>query len=246
MLEQLILAILSEGSTTVKADEALQRLKDDYFDWNEVRVSAVIELKEVLSELPEPEHRSTRLKASLKHIFESLYSYDLESWRKSSIRDAAKRLSALPSASGYVTNRVIRDSLGGNAMPLDSTACRVLNRLEVFDGKTKPESMASSLERLIPKTKSFEFCHLLAELGANVCLGSDPLCLTCCLLEFCPMGQETKASAQAAAKQTTSRKRARTKASAGDKTRSGPKSKPGAKATKSKQKAKSKKKAKSK
>src|SRR2546425_7790879 len=69
VLEHLILGILSDGTTTTKADAAFQRLKTQYFDWNEVRVSAVVELQEALKELPDAEQRAVRLKGCLRHLF---------------------------------------------------------------------------------------------------------------------------------------------------------------------------------
>ena len=72
VLEQLVLAVLADGTTTAKADAVFRRLKANYFDWNEVRVSAVAELQESLAELPDPEQRATRLKSCLKSIFETI------------------------------------------------------------------------------------------------------------------------------------------------------------------------------
>ena len=210
VLEHLILGILSDGTTTAKADAVFQRLKTQYFDWNEVRVSAVVELQEALKDLPDPEQRAIRLKSCLRHIFETNYTFDLDPFCKLPLKEVARKLEKLPYSPQYLTARVIRDGLEGNAMPLDSTAVRVLSRLELIDGKTTAEVLSSSLSRAIPRARSFEFCHLLSELGADTCIEPEPRCKHCCLLEVCPTGERQIAAAQAEAAASKS-KRARPK-----------------------------------
>ena len=216
VLEHLILGILSDGTTTAKADAAFQRLKTQYFDWNEVRVSAVVELQEALKDLPDPEQRATRLKSCLKYLFETNYTFDLDSFLKLPMKEVARKLAKLPYSSQYLTARVIRDGLEGNAMPLDSTAVRVLTRLELIDAKTTAEVLSGSLSRAIPRARSFEFCHLLSELGADTCLEPEPRCKQCCLLELCSTGQrQVAAAAEAEAAAKAKRTRAKGKAARG-------------------------------
>ena len=208
VLEHLIMAILSDGATTEKVNAVFKRLKQNYFDWNEVRVSAVVELQDQLAELPDPEHRAIRLKSALKFIFETTYGFDLEPLTKIPMKEVAVRFEKMPHVSEYVVNRVIRDGLGGTAMPLDTAAVRVLKRVGVIDDKTTPQVLSASLARQIPRAKSFEFCHVLAELAAEFCAVSEPRCKQCCLLEFCPTGRRRLAELQAAAAAAAKARRA--------------------------------------
>jgi endonuclease-3 len=213
VLEHLIMAVLADGTTTDKADAVFARLKSNYFDWNEVRVSAVAELQEALSELPDPEQRAARLKSCLKYIFETNYSFDLEHYRKLPMKEVARLLSKMPVASDALIARVVRDGLGGTAMPLDSAATRVLTRLELIDHKTTADMLSGSLARMIPRARSFEFCHLLSELGADTCLETEPRCKHCCLLDVCITGQRNMAAAKAAAEAAGKRSRSKAKPS---------------------------------
>jgi endonuclease-3 len=209
-----IFAVLADGTTTAKADAAFQRLRENYFDWNEVRVSALVELQDQLSDLPDPEQRASRLKGCLRFIFESTYGFDLEQLKKVPMKELAVRLQKMPGVSDYLINRVIRDGLGGTAMPLDSAAVRVLTRLRIIDEKTPADVLSASLARQIPRARSFEFCHLLSELGADVCVENEPRCKQCCLVNECPTGQRRLAelaAAAAAALEAAKAKRARAK-----------------------------------
>ena len=105
----------------------------------------------------------------------------------------------MPGASEYLIHRVLRDGLGGSSMPLDSAAVRALTRLELIDAKTTPEVLGASLERMIPRARSFEFCHLLSELAADTCIEPEPRCVYCVLVELCRTGQRRMAEATAAA-----------------------------------------------
>ncbi len=67
------------------ADEAFARLQQTYFDWNEVRVTTVAELAEVLGSLPNPSAAATRIKRSLQALFEHRYSFDLDELRKANL-----------------------------------------------------------------------------------------------------------------------------------------------------------------
>jgi endonuclease III len=199
VLEQLVLAVLCDGATTARADAVFRRLKESYYDWNEVRVSAVTELQDYLTDLPDPEQKAMRIKSCLKYIFETTYTFDIDHFRKLPKKEVIKKLAKMPAASPYLIARVIRDGLGGSAMPLDSSAVRVLTRLELIDDKTPAVTLAASLERLVPRNKSVEFCHLLAELGNDTCTELEPNHAKCCLLELCPTGQRRMAEASAAA-----------------------------------------------
>ena len=67
------------------AEQVFKTLKDDYFDWNEVRVSTIRELAEVTKPLNDPADAATRLKQMLQSVFERDYSFDLEPLKKQNI-----------------------------------------------------------------------------------------------------------------------------------------------------------------
>ena len=215
ILEHLIMAILADGTTTSKADAAFVRLKKDYYDWNEVRVSALVELQDHMADLPDPEQRAARLKGCLRFVFENTYGFDLDQLAKVPMKEVSRRFEKMPGVSEYLTNRIIRDGLGGTAMPLDTTAVRILSRLGIIDNRTSAQSLSASLARQIPRARSFEFCHVLSELGAEYCLENEPRCKQCFLLDECPTGKQrlaelaAAAAAQAASKAKKPRARAK-------------------------------------
>ena len=78
VLEQFIYGLCRENATRDQADAAFAKLKDGFFDWNEVRVSTNREIEEVMDGLSDTETRAQRLIAFLQEVFETEFVFDLE------------------------------------------------------------------------------------------------------------------------------------------------------------------------
>src|SRR3954447_15057736 len=82
LLEHLLYACVLENARPDAADEAFAKLQEIFFDWNEVGVTILSALSEVLSCLPDATEAAGRLKRSLQSIFEAHYTFDLEPMKK--------------------------------------------------------------------------------------------------------------------------------------------------------------------
>ncbi len=78
VLEHLLFGCLLENAPYTAAEEAFAALQHTFFDWNEIRVSSVRELAEVIAGLPEPSSAAHHVKRTLQSTFEATYSFDLE------------------------------------------------------------------------------------------------------------------------------------------------------------------------
>lgn len=194
VLEQLIYALCREGATRDQADRAFRLLQERFFDWNEIRVSSPQELEEVLDELPHPHARAQRIISLLQEVFETNFSFDLESLHKKGLKQAAKHLSRYEATSDYTVSWAVQQSLGGHAIPVDEPTLRVVRRLRLVDEEEENlETLRGSLEHLIPKAKGTLFIDVLSALAEEICR-DEPRCGTCPLCPECPVGQEAKAS----------------------------------------------------
>src|SRR5205823_3995351 len=147
VLEQFLYAICREGVTRELADRAYGNLREHYFDWNEVRVSSARELAESMDCLPDAETRGQRVIDFLQEVFETTFSFDLESLQKKGVKQAAKQLGRYQAASDYVVSWVVQNTLGGHAVPLDTPTLRTIRRLGlVDDSQDDVESVRASLE----------------------------------------------------------------------------------------------------
>src|SRR5438105_10909088 len=166
VLEQFLYAVCREGATRAQADRAFRNLQDRFFDWNEIRVSSPREVEEALGNIPDGEKRANRLISFLQEVFETTYSFDLESLHKKGLKQAAKQLSRYQAANDYAVSWVIQHSLGGHAIPLDAPSIHVLHRLGLLDDtEGELEALRTSLEHLIPKSRDPLFTELVSAIA---------------------------------------------------------------------------------
>ena len=167
LLESLLFACCLENTRHDVAQLALTKVRESFFDWNEIRVSTVKELAEAMSMLPEPAAAAARLKNVLQAVFESDYSFDLEHLKKQNIGAAVKRLQKLPGTSAFGVAYATQVALGGHSIPVDKGALNVLYVLGVISTNEAESGAVPGMERAIPKSKGHEFGALLHEFGAE-------------------------------------------------------------------------------
>lgn len=217
VIEHLLYAIIREGSTREQADRAFKSLRTQFFDWNEVRVSAPHEIEEAIHNIPGAGDRAQRILGVLQYWFELKYNFDMEDLAKKGLKDAARQVARMLSevakngmkesgrvpirvvdGNDYVVASVIQQGLGGHAIPLDGPCLRVLRRLGLIDGEDSLETARGSIEHAIPKAKGPLFYEVLSAAAAAVCTEERPKCSSCPLLDECPTGQENSRRASEA------------------------------------------------
>jgi endonuclease-3 len=172
VFEHLLYACCLENARHESADEAFARLQETYFDWNEVRVTTVSELAEVMSALPEREAAALRLKRVLQSIFETHYSFDVEPLKKQNLGKAVKRLEKYAGITPFVVGYVTQAALGGHAIAVDDAALDLMMALGVITDAEYAKKQVPGLERAVPKSKGVEFASLMHQLAAE--LRSNP------------------------------------------------------------------------
>ncbi|TWU59883.1 hypothetical protein Poly51_01560 [Rubripirellula tenax] len=161
LLEHLLYGSLLQDAPADLADEGMAKCEQEFFDWNEVRVTSITELTQVLSRLPEAAKAAARLKSNLQAIFEEFYTFDLDHLKKENLGKAVGKFEKMPGMTPFVLNYTVQHGLGGHAIPIDYAAMVIMLATEIA---SQPEAMAGKvpgLERAIPKSKGIEFAGLL-------------------------------------------------------------------------------------
>jgi len=167
VLEDMLYACCLEDSHFDKADVAFESVGKAFFGWNEVRVTTVTELSELMGGLQDPAAAAARLKRVLQNMFESCYSFDIESLRKQNIGKAVKLLEKY-GGTPFVVAYVTQHSLAGHSIPKDRGT---LQSLYIAGAISEVESQAGQspgLERTVSKNKGVEFASLLHQLAADL------------------------------------------------------------------------------
>jgi endonuclease III len=210
ILEAVIYGICHEGSTREQANQALSRFKDHFYDWNEVRVSPLQEIRDVLAGFPDAMARAAAIRRFLRQLFEKTYGFNLEALTKKPLKDALKALGGFEALkSDFVQATVIQQALGGHAIPVDVSMRRALARLGIAEAEAEPASLRAMLERVVPKNRGADFGDLMEELSHDTCVAGNPDCPRCELRKVCPTGQERLAAEKQAARTATRATKAR-------------------------------------
>lgn len=167
VLEHLLYACCLEDARAEQADEAFAKLQQTYFDWNEVRVSTVIELGEVLSHLPNAAAAGHRIKRCLQSLFESRYQYDIDDLKKANLSKATEELQAWQGMTPFVLNYVSQHALGGHAIPVGNASLDALVAADIVTPAEAEKKTLPGAERAIAKNKGLEFSSLLHQFGVE-------------------------------------------------------------------------------
>lgn len=206
VFEHLLFAGCLENAHYEAAEEAFAALVHNFFDWNEVRVSTVRELSEVIAGLPEPPAAANRLRRVLQAVFESTYSFDLEELRKLNLGPATERLRKIDGTTNFSIAYVVQSALGGHAIPVDFGVLRALYIVDLVTQEDVKQGVVPGMERAMAKSKGIEFGSLLHQLGADVTANPYMPALRETLLQINPDAGErlpkrrTKKQAEAAAR----------------------------------------------
>lgn len=166
VLEHMIYACCLENSNHEAADEAFAKLEQQFFDWNEVRVTTVDELAESMKGLADPNMASKLLKKTLHGVFETYYKFDLDFLKKENLRKTVQQFAKFRGVSPFVVAYTAQVALGGHFIPLDQATLNLMHVCGVISEDEAKKGKVPGLERTIAKTKGIEFSSLVHQLAA--------------------------------------------------------------------------------
>jgi hypothetical protein len=167
VIEHLLFACCLEDAHHDAAEEGFAALVHTFFDWNEVRVTSISELSEVMARLPDPRAAANRIKRVLHAVFEATFNFDLEDLKKKNLGPTITWLQKLDGTTPFVVSYVVQAALSGHAIPIDAGTMAVLRVLDLVTEKDAATGAVPGLERAVAKSKGIEFGSLLHELGAD-------------------------------------------------------------------------------
>ena len=167
VLDHLLYGCILEDTKFEAADEAFARLQEDYFDWNEVRVTTAVELAEVLSCVTDPNEAAVRLKKTLHSMFETDYTFDIDTLRKENLGKAVQKLEDYNGITPFVVSYVAQNGLSGHSIGIDKSLINLLYTVGVIDEKEAEKMTVPGLERAIAKNKGVEFFSVVHQLAVT-------------------------------------------------------------------------------
>ncbi|QDU32939.1 hypothetical protein KS4_09780 [Poriferisphaera corsica] len=155
---QLIIGFLTWETTRDQAEDALGALMEVMVDVNELRITHVSELVEIIGKkYPFAQERIIRLREALNAVYNLEHGVTMKSIDGKGKKEQKAYLDALPAVPSYVKSQVMLLCYGGHAMPVDRRLAFLLEQEGVVsDGGD------------LPAVESF----LLKQVKASDCLES--------------------------------------------------------------------------
>ena len=190
VMEHLIYGCCLENSTFEAADDAFAKLQENYFDWNEIRVTTVAELAEVTKGLTVPTESATGVKKTLQGVFENYYQFDLDFLRKENLSEAVQTFQKFHGVSNFIVSYVAQNGLGGHSIPIDRSMMSLFHVLGIVTEEESTKGKVSGLERTIAKAKGIEFFNLTHQFAVEYASAPFKTATREKILKLCPSAKE--------------------------------------------------------
>lgn len=168
VIETMLFATCLEDNAWAPAEAGLKTLISSFYDLNEIRVSSVGELEQVLAPLEKADWKGLRIRSILRFVFESTYSYDFEKIRRQTLEQAIKTLKKIPDITPFIRDFVLHEILGSHIVCLDGSMLTAAKWLGLVPIKDNVDEASEFLKGGLKKSEVSEFCYLLR------CLATDP------------------------------------------------------------------------
>lgn len=164
VLHTLLFAIALENTSQAAAEAALERLIGAFHDLNEIRVSSITELEQLLTGIPAPDWKALRIREALQFTFEKHYSFELDSIKRKTIDVAEKTLGKIAYLTPFARDYVLQHSLGSHVVPIDDVTREAVQWLGLAPYGMTNEAVSEEVRSAVRKQDAPAFCHLLREL----------------------------------------------------------------------------------
>ncbi len=194
-LEEFILGVLEDRGTFAGARSALRGLREEFVDWNELRVSQPRDIVGVITTLQMPNEKAQGLKNILQAIFREWQELSLEQVyeKRLSRGEAEKFLARFPAASTHAKHRLMLLCMGIDRLPVNGEMLRVAKRAGVLAAHLSFDAGRQELVRIVPSRKYYACYCTFTEHGGTVCLSTRSKCGQCVINRECDSSGDGRA-----------------------------------------------------
>ena len=167
VLDAMLFSVCLEDTSWDAAKAAYDLLLASYFDLNEIRVSSTAELAKTLSTVENADWKGLRIRALLRHVFESSYSFDFEKLRRQTPELTLKTLKKITELTPFIREFALQEILGSHTVALDNSMLLAAHWLGLLPASMQlPEAM-EFLKGVVRKSDASNFCRQLRKLATD-------------------------------------------------------------------------------
>lgn len=157
-VEAMIFAILSETMPEQKARNVYSSIQENFVDVNDLRVSRLEEISEIVQQDMETAERITsNITQSLNYIFREHDTVSLLMLNDMGKRPARKFLEGMPGLSRFVIDYVMLTSLDAHSIPLTRRMQEYLKNTGLVEPSSTEDDIEGFLQRQIPANMAYLF-----------------------------------------------------------------------------------------
>ena len=157
-IDVLLTAILEQDIPKPRAVTALNKLRTDFIDWNELRVATVEEICQCLGKkFPSAEDKADRIIKVLGDIFKKNNAVNLSDLTEMGKREARGFLESLTGISAYAVACVMLLSFEAHAIPVNDRMLDYLKKADVIDEDRQAGEVQTWLERQFSGPDAWRF-----------------------------------------------------------------------------------------
>jgi endonuclease III len=185
VVEELVLTVLSQHTSSPNADRALLALRERFPTWNAVAEASPEEIAACIRTAGLANQKAPRIRGMLRYIHDQRGEIELEFLSSLPLAEAMAWLRAMPGVGQTTAACVLLFGLGRPAMPVDTGIARVAGRLGFVRPGALPEETAATLEDSAPADRIYSLHVNLIRHAREICRPREPLCEVCPVNDVC-------------------------------------------------------------
>jgi endonuclease III len=161
-VDAIIYAVISSKLDEKTTESAIKKFSDYFIDLNDLRVSRIEEITEMLGEDTIVTRAiASRITTVLRAVFNLYHKVSLEVLKKMGKRPARQVLEKLEGSSRFVVDYCMLTSLQGHAIPLTEVMIEYLKSKDLVYPEADEQEIGGFLTKQISARKGYEFYSLL-------------------------------------------------------------------------------------
>lgn len=189
-IDTLVGTILSQQNSSASTRKVFAELKRRFPRWADVLASPVEEIEDAIRAGGLARQKAARIKALLASIESEHGVLDLGFLADLSAPEAMGYLTRFTGVGPKTARCTLLFAFGMPVFPMDVHIFRILERVGLLDPRHSDERAHREMTALVPKGKHYSAHVNLIAHGRRVCRPTSPNCDACCLIDYCPTGQE--------------------------------------------------------
>jgi len=185
-LDQLFLSMLWRFSSTRRAARILKALQRQFVDWNEVRVSPVVEIASAMPISPWATACAERMIAALQSLFDLRNLVSLDFLSELTAPQAKALLQCLTAVGRDLADEVLLFSLQASVFPLSEDTARMCYRLGLIRSDRPILENQRNLMTLLDPDLYVPLALFFVDTARPICRPDGPRCKECPMKRNCP------------------------------------------------------------